>query len=151
MGKKGALFVATGERYRREAAAAVRYLQRTNPGVPVTVFGDVAEPLAGCGPHTVVLLAEPAFSFRDKPMAFLDAPSDRNVFLDCDAFVSADLAAVHSPGLCGNRFDPYEPKRISARACSTGARSIPSSASRRARAVGSAAGDGRPSPTALRR
>jgi len=117
----GIFFVATGERCRREAADAARFVARTNPGCPITMFTDDVEATAALGvPAECVALANPHYSFVDKIAGFLAAPYDRNLFLDGDAFLEGsaqelfrlldrfDLAAAHAPGRSGARIHSYE-------------------------------------------
>ena len=122
MSPSGVFFVATGDRCRREAGEAIRFLRRANPLCEVTVFVDdaVAWNAVGKGLADVVVLDEPKLSFVDKIAGFLASPYERNVFLDTDAFLAGDvehlygllerfdLAAAHAPGRSGARFHPYE-------------------------------------------
>jgi hypothetical protein len=122
---QGVFLVATGDRCRREAAEAVRFLARTNRGCPVTVFTDDRDAFAALGVQAdVVVLERPQHSFGDKIAGFLSAPYERNVFLDTDAFAAGDLtdlfrlldrfdlAAAHAPGRSGARFHAYESKAL---------------------------------------
>ncbi len=126
MSPSGVFFVATGDRCRREAAEAVRFLRRANPLCNVTVFVDDAAAwnAVGKGLADVVVLDDPKFSFIDKIAGFQAAPYVRNIFLDTDAFLAGDaddlfrlldrfdLAAAHAPGRSGARFHPYESEEL---------------------------------------
>lgn len=123
---RGALFVATGERCRSEALAAVRFLRASNVGCPVTVVTDDPSAFAGIEGVGAVALACPSFSFADKIAGCLASPYDRTVFLDADAFVAGDLgevfslldrfdvAAAHAPGRSGARVHDYESESLPA-------------------------------------
>ncbi len=87
----GFVYVATGERYLREAATAVAQLRRTNPGARVCLIADHA-----AGPafwDDLVLFPDPTFSFRDK-LAMRLCPYERFLYLDTDTHVVADLGEI---------------------------------------------------------
>lgn len=87
----GFVYVATGEKYRREAAASAASLRAATPGARVCLVTDKVE-----GPafwDDVVLHEQPVFSFRDK-MAMRLCPYERFVFLDTDTLIIGDLSEV---------------------------------------------------------
>jgi hypothetical protein len=87
----GFVYVATGERYRSEAATSAAQLRRTNPGARICLIADHGE-----GPvfwDDLVLLDRPVFGFRDK-LAMHLCPYDRFVFLDTDTYVGSDLTEI---------------------------------------------------------
>jgi hypothetical protein len=118
----GVFFVATGDRCRREAAEALRFLERGNAACPATVFTDDPVAFAQLGSFVADIreIARPQHSFADKIAGFLAAPYERNVYLDTDAFLAGDarelfrlldrfdLAAAHAAGRSGARVHPYE-------------------------------------------
>jgi len=97
--KAGFCFVATGDKYRDEAAQAARYVRNTNPGRPICLVCDV--PVVDGLWDDVVILAKPAFGFRDK-IAMGLCPYERFLYLDTDTMVVANLDGVFE---LLNRFD----------------------------------------------
>jgi hypothetical protein len=87
----GFVYIATGERYRREAATAVAQLRRTNPGARVCLVAD--EPGADKFWDDFVPLPDPSFSFRDK-LALRLCPYARFVYLDTDTHPVSDLSEI---------------------------------------------------------
>lgn len=87
-GDCGAIIVATGARYVKMAENAARCVREHCPGLPVHLYAD-AEPSTPCFDR-VTLLENPWR--RSKIDAMIDAPFDRNLFLDADAFVVADIS-----------------------------------------------------------
>lgn len=87
----GFCFVATGEKYRIEAAQAARYVRKSNPGRPICLVSDVAvaDPLW----DDVVIFDKPAFGFRDK-IAMGLCPYGRFLYLDTDTMVVGNLDGV---------------------------------------------------------
>jgi hypothetical protein len=87
----GFVYVATGERYLREAAGAAAQLRRTNPGARICLVSDrlTGEKFW----DDLVVLPEPSFSFRDK-LALRFCPYERFVYLDTDTHVVGDLSEI---------------------------------------------------------
>ncbi|MBM3676414.1 MAG: class I SAM-dependent methyltransferase [Actinobacteria bacterium] len=119
---RGVLFVATGDRCRREVSEAVAFLARTNPAFPVTVCTDdvgALEPIRSLGAQ-LVRLDRSTQTLADKVAGLQLTPYDRTLFLDTDAFLAGraddvpslldrfDLAAAHAPGRSGARVHMYE-------------------------------------------
>lgn len=98
----GFVYVATGDRYRREACASVASLRPHNPGMPVCLITDKvpAEDVW----DDVIVLEHPSFSFRDK-LEMQRAPYDRCVYLDTDTTVFGSLsdlfAVLRAYDVCG--------------------------------------------------
>jgi len=87
----GFVYVATGKKYRLEAAEAAASLRATNPNARICLVTDCAE-----GPtfwDDVVLLETPAFGFRDK-IGMLLCPYERFVYIDTDTLVLGELSEV---------------------------------------------------------
>ena len=87
----GFVYVATGERYVREAAASAASLRRHHSGVRICLVTDQAR-----GEQfwdDLVVLEQPRFSFRDK-LEMRRAPYARSVFLDTDTTICGDLSAL---------------------------------------------------------
>jgi hypothetical protein len=129
------VYVATGERHIREAAASLISLWRHEQGTPVTMYIDrpsrvhLAEwgiPSSGDGPLKVLEHPGPTYSWADKPVALSqgEADDERVLFLDTDTRVcgtiaelfdildSFDLAAAHAP----IRLDRRTPPSLACRA-----------------------------------
>jgi hypothetical protein len=88
---RGFVLVATGERYWREAAAAVAQLRLTNPGARVCLIGD--KPTVPTFWDDYLPLAKPTYSFRDK-LAMRLCPYGRFIYLDTDIHVAAPLDEI---------------------------------------------------------
>lgn len=84
----GFVYVATGERYRREAAECAASLKSSTPNARICLITDKVEGTPFW--DDVVLLDAPDFSFRDK-IEMRRCPYDRFVFLDTDAHPIGDL------------------------------------------------------------
>jgi hypothetical protein len=89
--KAGFCFVATGDKYRDEAAQAARYVRKTNPDRLICLISDV--PVVGDLWDDVVILEKPAFGFRDK-IAMGLCPYARFLYLDTDTMVVSRLDGV---------------------------------------------------------
>ncbi|HEX2026054.1 MAG TPA: hypothetical protein VHH92_06635, partial [Actinomycetota bacterium] len=134
MTARRAIYVATGERHRREAADSIRSLWQHHADLPVTVHVDGE---GGLGPEAlldppspgrleVLPHPSPTRSWADKPAALVvGGPTDERVlFLDTDTRVCGDLgevfevlarfelAAVHAPV----RLDRRQPDALARRA-----------------------------------
>lgn len=89
----GFVYIATGERYLREAATSAAQLRRTNPGARICLVAD-----RSTGEKfwdDFVPLPDPTFSFRDK-LALRLCPYARFVYLDTDTHAVADLSEIFS-------------------------------------------------------
>ena len=87
----GFVYVATGERYLREARTAAAQLRRTNPGARVCLIADRSDGEKFW--DDFVPLPDPAFSFRDK-LALRLCPYARFVYLDTDTYAAGDLSEI---------------------------------------------------------
>jgi hypothetical protein len=129
------LYVATGERHLREAAASLASLRRHEPSLPVTMFVDQAQrpTLSNWGladsigdvPLEILDLPDPTYSWADKPLALsrVEEIDEEVLFLDSDTRICGaigemfdllqafDLAAAHAPV----RLDPRQPPSLSDR------------------------------------
>jgi len=105
---RGVVYVATGERFVREAMESAETVRRIMPELPIVLFADVKPP---AGVFDDVLPVEnPQHAFIDKIEPLTRSPFDRTLFLDTDTFVIEpcgdlfdlldhfDLAASHEPG-----------------------------------------------------
>lgn len=84
----GVIFAATGARYVKMAENAAHCVRAQCPGLPIHLYAD-AEPSAPLFDRTTLLEAPWR---RSKIDAMIDAPFERNLFLDADAFVVADMS-----------------------------------------------------------
>lgn len=85
------VFVATGARYWREAAAAAAQLRRVHPDARIGVVGD--PPAVAPFWDDYVALPAPTYTYRDK-LAMGLCPYDRFIFLDTDVHVVLPLDDV---------------------------------------------------------
>lgn len=88
---RGFVYVATGERYFREASAGAASLRRHNPTVRICLVTDRVHGAPFW--DDLVMLENPAFGFRDK-LAMRRAPYGHAVFLDTDTTVCGDLSSL---------------------------------------------------------
>jgi hypothetical protein len=90
----GVVYVALGERYVAEALVSAASLKRSMPGLPVTLYSDVAV----ASPHVDrVVNAGPNPSFPGcaaKIPHIAASPYDQTLFLDSDTYVCGDLAPL---------------------------------------------------------
>jgi hypothetical protein len=129
------VYVATGERHIREAAASLRSLWRHEPGTRVTMYVDglSREHLSGWGmpasPDKDLLEVldhpDPSYSWADKPAALAEGggEDERILFLDTDTRICGSiadlfelldafgLAAAHAP----IRLDARQPESLAGR------------------------------------
>lgn len=90
----GIIYVATGNRCRREAAFSLISLIKSNPSIPITVFTDRTDEF-GAFEHpriTYELIFDPHFSYIDKLFGFLNSPYEKTLFIDADTIVVGDLS-----------------------------------------------------------
>jgi hypothetical protein len=131
--KDRVVYVATGERYIREAAASMRSLWHHNPGTPVTMYvdrrsrgslGRLGVPdSAGTGLLEILDHPEPTYSWTDKPIALSGGDHERVLYLDTDTRICGsiieilellspfDLVAAHA----SIRLDPRQPESVARR------------------------------------
>jgi hypothetical protein len=129
------VYVATGERHIREAAASLRSLWRHEPATRVTMYvdGPSRKHLSGWGIPSppdgdrleLVDHPDPTYSWADKPVALSDGGErdERVLFLDTDTRICGGigdlfeildafgLAAAHAP----IRLDPRQPRSLAGR------------------------------------
>lgn len=88
---RGFVYVATGPRYRQEAAEAAARLRKVHPAERICLVTEAAE-----GPafwDDLAILDKPAFGFRDK-IAMRLCPYGKFVYLDTDAAVVGGLTDI---------------------------------------------------------
>ena len=83
---KGAVYVATGEQFVKEAELAVKSLSDKMPDLSTTIVTDQGTDPSGF--DNVLRLAEPSYSFKDKILGLQMSPYEKCVFLDTDTYVS---------------------------------------------------------------
>ena len=107
---RGILYVATGARYREEAARSASSFRSTMPDVPIALCTDDPEAAGALDCFdTVVQHTGARYSYIDKARPLTASPFDRTLFLDTDTHsLSAchevfdlldhfDLAVAHAP------------------------------------------------------
>lgn len=89
---RGVVYVATGERYRRECAISAESVKLAMPDVPITVFSDRTFD----SPYVdeVRRIENPTFGSLDAISVLPETPYERTLFLDTDTFVDDDLGGI---------------------------------------------------------
>ena len=106
----GVLYVATGEKFCKEAIENARRSRFANPGLSISIKTDqVSLALESKEFNSVISFDCPVFGYRDKIMGLFDLPYEKTLFLDSDACLIDevsefsdlldyfDLAAVSAP------------------------------------------------------
>lgn len=107
---RGILYVATGERYRDEAAQSAASFKATMPDVPIAIVTDDTASAGRHGCFDVVVEHErPEYSYMDKALPLNASPYDATLFVDTDTYSLApcyevfelldhfELALAHAP------------------------------------------------------
>ena len=114
----GVVYVAYGERAKKEAFRSITTLRVKNPDVPVTVFTD-DQSFRSLHLVSVVTIAEPLSPFKIKPISLRQSPYERTIYLDCDTYPidniselaeklgEADILVANSPR-ANNKVRPRE-------------------------------------------
>lgn len=122
---RGVIMAATGARYMQMARNAAESVREHSQALPIHLYTDADAEAAGpCFDH-VTALADPWR--RSKIDAMIDAPFERNLFLDADVFVVADMRDVFETL---DRFDialAHDQERNGRHARSTWRREFPAS------------------------
>lgn len=87
MSNCGFTYVATGDRFKREATASCRSLKKVMPRSKVTIFTESRDGIDGTIFDDIQIMPEPKFGFYDKIYAFKHTPYERTVFIDTDTHV----------------------------------------------------------------
>lgn len=82
--KCGVLYIAFGEKYRREALASIAAMRQFHPNLPCCIISETD--IVSLPPKIQVLLRTPEekYPFRSKAKYLRDSPFDRTLFLDTD-------------------------------------------------------------------
>jgi len=89
---RGAIYVATGDKFVAEAEASLATLRRTNPGLPAALLTDSPPKQPELWDELIVAPELQSQGARAK-LHMDRAPWDRCLFLDTDTMVCGDLAA----------------------------------------------------------
>lgn len=93
MGERGFLYIATGQRWAREAVESLTSLRRWHLDEPVAIFTDDPAYLADAGFDQVLPLPERRWVATEaKVWGAGRSPFDRTVLLDTDTYVCGDLS-----------------------------------------------------------
>lgn len=87
---KGIVFVATGDKYVKEAENAARSVKKNMPDIPITLFSNTNSEEAAF--DEVVSLKNPSFNFEDKIQGIRRSPYEKSLFLDTDTYVISELS-----------------------------------------------------------
>lgn len=90
-GTSGFAYVATGELFFHEAAAAAGHLRAANPAARICLIADRVHGAKFW--DDLVLVENPHFDFRDK-LLMARCPYERFVYLDTDTYVAGDLSEM---------------------------------------------------------
>ncbi|MFZ0616399.1 MAG: hypothetical protein WAN16_08115 [Chthoniobacterales bacterium] len=105
--KEGILYVATGERFLKEACRSAVRVKELMPSVPIALASDLQGPKELFDHHLAIM--EPKYDFSDKIGPLLSTPFERTVFLDTDTWLCEpvpemfaildryDVAMAHAP------------------------------------------------------
>jgi hypothetical protein len=133
------VYVATGERHIREAAASLRSLWRHEPGTRVTMYvdGPSREHLSGWGvPPSpsgdrleILDHPDPTYSWADKPVALSDGSEEdeRVLFLDTDTRICGGIADLFEVLDAFGLAAAHAPIRLDSRQPGPLARRVPAS------------------------
>ena len=91
---KGIFYVATGEKFIKEACVSAKSVKDHMPDVHITGYFDKA-PNDSCF-DVVRLIKEPTHSFGDKIPPILDPPYDYNIFIDTDTICLESVEELFS-------------------------------------------------------
>lgn len=92
--QQGVLYIAFGERYRREALSSIASLRRFHPEMPVCVITESDFPDLPSGIDMLVREPETRNPLRAKPRYLGDSPFDRTLFLDTDTTVVRPIEPI---------------------------------------------------------
>ena len=105
----GIVYVATGEKYVKEAGISARMVRRWMPDVSISLFTDFTGNNLPPFFDNTFHLSDPAHSFFDKIEPLINSPYEKTLFLDTDTLMvesvyelfelidKFDLAYCHAP------------------------------------------------------
>jgi hypothetical protein len=117
---RGIIYVATGERYVREALESARSAREHMPNVPIAMFTDRPE-LAGPPVDIVLTIDNPRRDFAEKIPPLTRSPFEKTLFLDTDTLVCGnceelfdmldrfELLVAHDPWRADYNFETLPP------------------------------------------
>ena len=88
----GVIYIATGEKFIREACQSVVSLKAKMPNIPVTIFAS--EDLKNSNFDQVIVIEKPDYNHVDKIKYIYASPYDYTLFLDTDTYISADFSEI---------------------------------------------------------
>ena len=91
---KGIFYVATGDKFVREACTSAETVKEHMPDVHITGYFDKAPDVTYF--DDIKIIEEPMNSFADKIPPFLDPPYDYNIFIDTDTICLEDFSDLFS-------------------------------------------------------
>jgi Nucleotide-diphospho-sugar transferase len=92
---QGILYVATGDRYVREAANSARTVKVLMPDVPIAIATDLVSLAETLGVFDQIdELRKPSHSFQDKIEPMRNPPFERTLFLDTDTVLIQDCREI---------------------------------------------------------
>lgn len=91
---KGIFYVATGDKFIKEACLSARSVKEYMPDVHITGYFDT--PPEGAVFDDVKIIENPTHSFGDKIPPFLNPPYDHNIFIDTDVLCLENFEELFS-------------------------------------------------------
>lgn len=90
--EKGVLFVATGEKYLKEATFSAESVKKVSPDLAIALVTDinVSHPLF----DQIIALENPVYTFKDKIKGMKLTPFHHTLFLDTDTYACRDLSNI---------------------------------------------------------
>src|SRR5690349_16706482 len=107
--KRGALFVATGEKHYKEAISSVQSLKKQMPALNIVLWTEQERKDSSNLFSKIYILKKIEYSFADKIAPLLCSPFEKTIFLDTDTHICQplydlfelldhwDFAAAHAP------------------------------------------------------
>ncbi|RQH40797.1 hypothetical protein D5R40_16340 [Okeania hirsuta] len=88
----GVIYIATGERFIREACESVASLKAQMPNMPVTIFAS--KDIKNSNFDQVVVIEKPDYNHVDKIKYMYASPYDYTLFIDTDTYISANFSEI---------------------------------------------------------
>ncbi|NEO52709.1 MAG: hypothetical protein F6K54_06225 [Okeania sp. SIO3B5] len=88
----GVIYIATGEKFIREACESVASLKAKMPNLPVTIFAS--EDIKNSNFDQVIVIEKPDYNHVDKIKYMYASPYDYTLFLDTDTYISANFSEI---------------------------------------------------------
>lgn len=91
--ERGILYIATGERYTREAQQSAESV-RNNVEYPISIFTDCASATGDVFTHVFEIESE-AEGYHNKIKYMRESPFEKTLFLDTDTHINSDISGIY--------------------------------------------------------